>query len=540
MKTFEGNIVDLVAKKIFAGVVFVEGGEILKIEPNSKSYPNYILPGFIDSHIHIESSLMPPSEFARAVIPNGTLATVSDCHEIANVLGFEGINYMQNNVKKSPLKVFFGVPSCVPATQFDSAGANFGVKETEQLLKRDDLTYMGEFMDLDGVRKDNPDTLKKLALARQYNKPIDGHLPGFKGDFAKKFITLGVSTDHETLTCDEAVFKIKNGMKVQIRDGSACKDFENLHSLIPIHYKDLMFCSDDLHPEDIVKGHMKLLVKRAVAFGYDPLKVLQIACLNPVKHYNLPVGLLQKGDAADFIVVNNLKEFEVQRAVIDGNVVFEEKKVCFKRAIPQIVNNFHIEPISQSDIQILAKTDRVLTIQLIRNQLVTDKKVVRTKVVNGLASADVDRDILKIVYLNRYRKSTPKVAFIKGFGFKRGALAESVSHDSHNIVAVGTNDFDLVKAINLVIEKKGGFAVVDGNKTEVLPLPIAGLMSNLEFEEIVKKQHKLSDFITSLGAKPKSSFMTLAFMTLLVIPHLKIGEGGLFDVEKNRFVDVFV
>lgn len=540
MKSIKGNIVDLISQSIFSGIVHIKNGKIKEITKNNNKYNNYILPGFIDTHIHIESSCMPPSEFARAVIPFGTVATVSDCHEIANVMGVSGINYMIKSSKKVPLKIFFGVPSCVPATEFDTSGAKFGTKETNELLKRDELFYMGEFMDLTGIEQNNPTTYKKIELAKKYKKPIDGHLPVFNKDFAKKYIKLGISTDHETITKKDAIFKIKHNMKIQIREGSACKNFDDLIDIIKNHYKDCMFCSDDSHPNELLNGHMNLLVKRAISLGYDPLKVLTVACVNPVKHYNLPVGLLQVGDPADFIEVNNLKELKIKKSVINGITVFDGKKLTFDRVEPKIVNNFVARPLAKQDLLVKAKSDKINVIELVKDQIVTKKTIYQGKIKNGFVVSDIKNDILKIVYMNRYKNLKPKISFIKGFGFSRGAVAESVSHDSHNIVAVGANDDDLLKAINSLISQKGGFFAIDGNKCRSLPLSIAGLMSNLNLENIVKKYEQVNRLIEGFGSTIKSPLMTLGFMALLVVPALKIGEKGLFDTEQNRFIGNFV
>ena len=539
--TLSGNIVDIHNETIFKGTVYVENGhikDIIKDDSVTESY--YILPGLIDSHIHIESSMLIPSEFARLAVVHGTVATVSDPHEIANVLGIDGIKYMIENGKKVPFKFYFGASSCVPATPFETAGAELGLKELEELLAMDEIKYMAEMMNFPGAINRDAFVMDKIAIAQKHNKPVDGHAPGVKGDDARKYIEAGITTDHECFTMEEALEKIKYGMKIQIREGSAAKNFEALVDLLKDHADDVLFCSDDKHPDDLVEGHINQMVKRAVAKGYDIIKVLRNVILNPIKHYNLEVGSLQTGDPADMIVVDNLKDFNILRTYIDGVKVAENGKTLIKPVEANQPNLFLAEPVTVEDISVQSGSEKIKVIEAYDGELITGILNESPKVLNNRIVSNIDNDVLKIVVLNRYESGVkPAVGFIKGFGLKKGALASSVAHDSHNVVAVGTSDAEIVKAMNLVISSKGGVAVVHDNYQDILPLTVAGLMSTDDGFKVAEKYHHLDQKAHELGSKLRAPFMTMSFMALLVIPALKLSDKGLFDGTTFSFTDIF-
>ena len=542
-KTFflSGNIVDIHNETVFKGTVYVENGYIKKIVKDDTVHSSYhILPGLIDSHIHIESSMLVPSEFARLAVVHGTVATVSDPHEIANVLGIEGVKYMIENGKQVPFKFYFGASSCVPATPFETAGAELGVIELDELMAMDEIKYMAEMMNFPGVINEDPLVMEKLTIARKYKKPVDGHAPGLKGEDAKKYIEAGITTDHECFTMEEALEKIKYGMKIQIREGSAAKNFEALVNLLKNHADDVLFCSDDKHPDDLTEGHINQLVKRAVAKGYNPLKVLKNVILNPVRHYGLEVGTLQVDDPADLIVVNNLKDFDVLQTYINGVKVAENGKALIERVEAACPNKFHAGKVGLGDIAVQSGSKTMKVIQTYDGELITGTLTLKAKVENGKVVSNPEEDILKLVVYNRYTTgAVPSVAFIKGFGLKSGALASSVAHDSHNVVAVGVSDEDIVHAMNMVIESKGGVAVVDGDFSDVLPLPVAGLMSTDDGYAVAEKYHNLDKKAHDLGAQLRAPFMTLSFMALLVIPDLKLSDKGLFDGTTFSFTQLF-
>ena len=538
--TVEGNFVDIRARRIFPARVAISDGKIRRVVRLTQAKTRYILPGFIDAHVHIESSMLVPTEFARVAVLHGTVATVSDPHEIANVLGVEGVRYMIENGRKSPLKFNFGAPSCVPATGFETAGATVTAADINELLMSPDVKYLAEMMNWPGVLFDDPSVSKKLAIARKHNKPIDGHAPGLKGEQALTYISKGISTDHECYMLDEARFKLQNGMKVIIREGSAAKNFDTLVPLIDEFFERMMFCSDDKHPDDLVVGHINLLLRRAVAYGCDVFKALQMACLNPVEHYNLDVGTLQVGDSADLIVVDNLLDFNVLKTYINGDLVSEKGRSYIKTERERIVNNFNISPKVTSDFAIQLSTENVNCIQVLDGQLITKKISARVRRNgDGLAHPSVKSDVLKICVVNRYFDAPVAVGFIKGFGFKNGAIASSVAHDSHNIIAVGVDDEAICRAVNALVECRGGLSATDGNgRLEVLPLPVAGLMSTDSAEVVAAKYTELVSMARGLGSRLGSPFMSLSFMALLVIPRLKLSDKGLFDGESFTFCPV--
>lgn len=538
IKTISGNIVDVLNNKIFPGTIEVKNGKIYKITKKNEQYNNYILPGFIDSHIHIESSMLVPSEFARTAVTNGMVAVVSDPHEIANVLGIEGVNFMIKNGKKVPFKFYFGAPSCVPATEFETSGAKIGVKEIKKLLQRDEIKYLGEVMDFPGVISGKKEVIEKINIAKYYDKPVDGHAPGLIGEELESYVNAGISTDHEAYTKEEGLEKIKLGMKILIREGSAAKDFDALSSLIEEYPDFCMFSSDDRHPNDLVKGHIDLLVKKALSLGYDKMKVLQCACVNPVKHYDLDVGLLQVGDKADFIEIDNFEDLSVLRTVINGLIVCNKGWSLIPRVNTKCINNFQIRQKKKEEIEVQYSGNKINVIEAIDGQLITKRFYLEPKVDNNLIISDVERDILKIVVVNRYKNATPSVGFIKNFGLKKGALASSVAHDSHNIIAVGATDEDIIKAVNLIIKNKGGLCVVDENCEKILPLPVAGLMTTKGSFKLAQEYTNIEQAAKSLGSNLSDPFMTLSFMALLVIPDIKLSDKGLFDGKEFKFISL--
>ena len=545
--SISGNLADVHLQKIYAATITVENGIITAIEKTSDEADpssDFMLPGFIDSHVHIESSMLVPSEFARMAVVHGTVATISDPHEIANVCGMEGVEFMIENGKTVPFKFNFGAPSCVPATVFETAGATLDVKDVTNLLKRKEIKYLSEMMNFPGVLFKDKSVMQKIAAAHQQNKPVDGHAPGLRGEQAKQYIEAGISTDHECFTYEEALEKLQYGMKIIIREGSAAKNFEALIELLNDWPEMMMFCSDDKHPDSLVLGHINQLCARAVAKGIDLFKVLKAACVNPVMHYKLDVGLLRKGDAADFIVVKDLKKFEVVKTYINGVLVAEEGRSLIKTSRSEIINNFSCSKKSAADFALPwnGKNENPV-IEALDGQLITNKLSVKPKVVDNYIVSDVANDILKIAVVNRYQSAPVASSLIKNFGLKKGAIASSVAHDSHNIVAVGVDDESICRAVNLVIEHKGGISCVcpaapNGSWTEMaLPLPVAGLMSNEDGYMIAAQYEQLDRMAkVELGATLASPYMTLSFMALLVIPHLKLSDKGLFDGDRFEFV----
>ena len=535
-----GHIVDVRNRRMFDGEITVQNDRIISIEETEKVDDQYILPGFIDSHVHVESSMLVPSEFARLAVVHGTVSTVSDPHEIGNVLGVEGVEYMIENGKKVNFKFNFGAPSCVPATTFETAGAEITPEEVKYLLKKPEVKYLAEMMNWPGVLFKDETAYKKLSIAKELGKPIDGHAPGLRGEQAEQYIKAGMSTDHECFTADEARDKLKHGMKIAIREGSAAKNFEALVELFAEAPEMLMFCSDDKHPDNLVEGHVDQLVKRALAKGHDLFDVLTAACVTPIDHYKLDVGSLQKGDFADFIVVNNLKDFKVSHTYINGIQVADNGKTLIERVENDIINQFNCNPISLTDIQVRAESSSVHVIEALDGQLITNCLEYPAKTDSeGNAISDIENDVLKMVVVNRYNPAPPAIAFIKNFNLKEGAIASSVGHDSHNIIAVGADDESIVKAVNLVIEASGGVSAVSPTSEMVLPLPVAGIMSAENGYEVAKKYTLIDKMSKSLGSTLNSPFMTLSFMALLVIPKLKLSDLGLFDGEKFEFKSLF-
>lgn len=541
--SLSGRLADIHQQRIYPARVDVSDGRIVRIteiDSSELDSDDYILPGFIDSHVHIESSMLVPAEFARLAVVHGTVATVSDPHEIANVCGMEGVQYMIENGKTVPFKFNFGAPSCVPATVFETAGAALDAEAVTQLLGSEDIRYLSEMMNFPGVLHSDPEVMAKIAAAHRLGKPVDGHAPGLRGDTARQYIAAGISTDHECFTAEEALDKLAAGMKIIIREGSAAKNFEALIDLLPDYPGMILFCSDDKHPDSLVLGHINQLCARAVAKGIDLFHILKAACSNPVNHYKLDVGLLRTGDPADFICVKNLEEFIVTKTYINGQLVAKDGQSLIKTTAAGIVNNFSCSPKTPADFAVeVAGTDQqtIPVIEALDGQLITNRLNESALIEDGYIKADITRDILKIVVVNRYQDAPVSKAFIRNFGLRHGAIASSVAHDSHNIVAVGADDESICAAVNAVIGAKGGVSIaLPGAQTEVLPLPVAGLMSQADGYEVAEAYARIDRAAKEAGSTLGSPFMTLSFMALLVIPHLKLSDKGLFDGDSFSFV----
>lgn len=536
-----GRIIDLHAGRIFPGIVTVADGRIAAIrEDASVTDPGLLCPGFVDAHVHIESSMLAPGEFGRLAVVHGTTATVSDPHEIANVLGTEGVRAMQRFATATPLKIHFGIPSCVPATGFETAGAEIGVDDVEELCRDPSLTFLSEVMNYPGVVHGDPVVMEKIAVARRHGKRIDGHAPGLRGDDLRTYVAAGIETDHECFLLDEAREKLALGQKIIIREGSAAKNFEELWPLLLEAPASCMFCSDDKHPDDLLAGHINLLCARAVAKGVPAMDVLRAACLNPVLHYGLRTGLLRPGDPADFIRLADLEGFRVLETVIDGHLVARAGIPLPARTRADIVNRFETGPKVPADFAVPAGAGRLRVIRALDGQIVTEALEADPLVVDGMAVADPTRDLLKIAVVNRYRDAPPAVAFVSGIGLRDGAIASSVAHDCHNIVAVGTSDADLARAVNLVVRHRGGISLAGPDGLEdILPLPIAGIMSDGFAEDVAAGYSRLSRGAKRLGSGLQAPYMTLSFLALLVIPSLKLGDRGLFDGRSFAFTPLF-
>ncbi|WP_340103760.1 adenine deaminase [Rhodohalobacter sp. 8-1] len=543
MQELTGTILDPVNRRSFPGKITFHNGVILSVQkiPEADAGQRIIAPGFVDSHIHIESSMLVPSEFARLAVRHGTVATVSDPHEIANVCGLEGVEYMIENGNKVPLKFFFGAPSCVPATSFETSGSRLTPRDIDKLLERDDILYLAEMMNWPGVLNNDPDVIAKIESAIKRGKPVDGHAPELTGIDAIKYAGAGITTDHECFTIKEARDKIKAGMKIAIREGSAAKNYEALHPLFDEYPDRIMFCSDDKHPDDLILGHINHLAARSLDHGYDLFDVLQASSVHAVRHYGLDVGLLQTGDPADFVILEDIDSMEVLETWINGMCVFRDNSVLFDTIDANIINNFVSRKVSAAELEKrMSSSESELSVPVIvakDGELITEKSMETLTAEDGIILPDPDRDILKVAVVNRYETSEPAVGFIKNFGIKNGAIASSVAHDSHNIIAVGSSDEHLAEVINKIMDSKGGIAVCDDSGTDSLPLPIGGIMTNRNGEETAGAYKRLTQKAIDLGSTLNSPFMTISFMALLVIPKLKLSDKGLFDGENFEFVE---
>jgi adenine deaminase len=542
MKNVRGNIVDIFTGKIFFGEVLIEGGDIRSIEELGPFVDGelYILPGLVDAHVHIESSMLVPVNFATIAIKYGTVAVVSDPHEIANVLGVEGVKFMIQSGNQSFLKFFWGVPSCVPATSFESSGAVIDSLSVERLFQAYSFVCLSEVMNFPGVANRETELMNKIEIALRYNKRIDGHAPGLSGIDLKKYATAGISTDHECSSIEEAEEKIGFGIKIQIREGSSAKNFDALYSLIEKYPDMVMLCCDDIHPEDLIQGHINRILALGVSKGVDVFKLLRAATINPVNHYGLNVGLLRVGDSADFILVKDLKSFDVSQTWINGKCIYNESQNLGVEYVTETINNFVSYSISANDLKIINTFRNYRVIEVLDGELITKSLIVKNLSSEPYLKSDIVNDFLKIVVVNRYMKEKPAIGFVKNFGLKHGAISSSVAHDSHNIIAIGVDDNDIMKAIISIMDLKGGISVVDGDEFLSLPLPVAGLMSVESVDIVANTYLRLNEKVKSLGSTLSSPFMTMSFLALLVIPELKISDRGLFDVTKFQLTDLFV
>ena len=538
--TIKSNLIDLVSNDIYAAEVVIENNIIASIRRIDETLNTFILPGFIDAHVHIESSMLVPSEFARIAVTHGTIGTISDPHEIANVLGIEGVDYMVNNANQVPFYLYFGAPSCVPATHFETAGAIIDSKGIDELLSRKEIVYLAEMMNFPGVIYKDEEVLRKISAAKKHNKPIDGHAPGLLGEDMKAYFSAGISTDHECFKYDEALEKLKQGVHILIREGSAAKNFDTLIPLIESYPKQIMFCCDDKHPDNLMEGHINQHVKRALTKGYNLFDVLRASSYNVIKHYQLPIGLLQVGDTADFIEIDNLTEFNILKTFINGAIVAERGTSYIPILDAPIVNNFNCSLKQPVDFELKASSEHIRVIEALEGQLITNEIRANGILNNGFIESDLENDILKIAVVNRYHDAPISIGFIKNIGLKQGAIASCVAHDCHNIVVVGTNTTDMAHAVNLIIKAKGGISLSNGSEEMVLELPIAGIMTNKPAEEVAELYTAIDKRAKELGSKLKAPYMTLSFMALLVIPHLKLSDKGLFNGKRFEFTDVFI
>ncbi len=543
--TVTANVVDILGRRTYPAEVAVQDGRVASIIETSARPSTYLLPGFIDAHVHIESSMLVPSEFARMAVVHGTVATVSDPHEIGNVLGVAGVEYMLENAAQVPFKVNFGAPSCVPATTFETAGAEISVAEVEKLLDDPRIRYLSEMMNFPGILHGDAACLAKVKAAHDRGKPVDGHAPGLRGEAAARYIAAGITTDHECFTKEEALDKLAAGCKIAIREGSAARNFDALYTLLGEYPGEVMLCSDDKHPDELVAGHINALVRRAVDRGIDLYDALLAACIVPVKHYGLDVGQLRVGDPADFIEVDSLKELDILRTWIDGQLVADAGATTIPRVEPPVVNQFIASRLEVGDLTVPAPADASAKLQVIEaldGQLITNRLSIIPRVDAGQVTSDVAHDVLKLVVVNRYSKAPPAIAFIKNFGLRQGAMASSVAHDSHNVIAVGVTDADLAAAVNLVMEAGGGLSAASASDraAEVLPLPVAGLMATGTCQEVAAAYSRLDRLAKEWGSPLRAPYMTLSFMALLVIPALKLSDLGLFDGGKFEFTPLLV
>lgn len=543
--TIEANLVDIINRRIYPARVDISNGKILSITELEQvdDDTGYILPGFVDAHIHVESSMMPPTEFARLAVVHGTVATVSDPHEIANVLGEAGVEYMLREADRVPLKFCFGAPSCVPATKFETAGAHLDASAVKRLLELDQIGYLSEMMNFPGVLHKDREVLEKIAASKALGKPIDGHAPGLRGTDARNYFAAGITTDHECFTYEEGKEKAELGVHILIREGSAARNYDALHPLIKEYPKQIMFCSDDKHPDDLIAGHINLLVRQSIQLGYDLFDVLFAACVHPVHHYSLEVGLLTEGSPADFIRVSDLENFDILETWINGECVARDGQSLINHLPSDTPNSFSVIPKKPADFAIEASSTRIKIIKAIDGEIVTQADEDDLHIEDGFYAVDKNKDILKIAVVNRYaQNAAPSVAFVRGFGLTQGALASSVAHDSHNIVVVGTSDNSICAAVNEIIKHKGGVvAVNDKFESKVLPLPIAGLMSPVDGYELAAMYAEVDNWTKeTLGCQVKAPFMLLSFLALPVIPTLKITDLGLFDVEKFAFTSISI
>ena len=568
---FTAYILDVLTDSVYPARITIEAGifkEIVPIhvtEETKIDVEGLMLPGFIDSHIHIESSMMTPAQFAKIAVRHGTTAVVCDPHEIANVCGIEGIEFMIENASTVPFNFYFAAPSCVPATAFETSGAILDSDDIEFLLQKDEIVALAEMMNFPGVIGQDSEVLRKLELARKYKKPIDGHAPLVSGKDLDKYIEQGIVTDHECSSFQEAMEKKQKGMKIMVRDGSSAKDMEALFDFSERieHYKNQdsfgiipnevlsrrlhspifdFIVSDDKHPNDLIRGHLNESVKKAADLGIDIIKAIEMVTINPAAHFDLDAGSIVTGAKADFIIIDNLNDLNILKTYISGECVFDGEEVLFDIGEVEVENSITSDEKFAEDFDVYFDGDecKVNVIECTDGDLLTKKATARLITKDGIVQPDIFQDILKIAVVERYGSNTVANGFIKGFGLKKGAIASSIAHDSHNIVVVGYSSEMMAEAVNTVIENKGGIAVVSEDFEDSLSLPIAGLMSNEDAYDIAKKLDILHRMASALGCKLDSPFMTMAFMSLLVIPSIKLSDKGLFDGDSFEFMDVII
>jgi adenine deaminase len=539
MKIIRANHIDIYSEEIYPAEISIKNGVIKSIKKVKGVVKNFILPGFIDAHIHIESCMVSPLEFSKVAVSHGSIGAISDPHEIANVLGMEGIMYMLENAKKTPFKFLFGAPSCVPATEFESSGAILDSKAIEKILKLENIGFLSEMMNYPGVINGDKEVLEKINVSQSMGFPIDGHAPGLMGKDLEKYAAAGISTDHECFTYEEALQKIELGMKILIREGSGAKNFDALIPLLKEHPDKVMFCTDDLHPDDLMVGHINLLVKRAIDLGYNMFDSIRAGGFLANKHYNLKTGMLKENDPADFILIDTLENWKILSTYINGNPVFNDGSIFISGNSDKNPNVFNIEEIEDDDLKVHAKGEKIKIIQVIDGELITKKTIDEAPLKNELVVAEPSKDILKLVVINRYQNTKPAVGFIRGFNLQQGAIASSIGHDSHNIICVGTDDRSITNTVNWIIRKKGGIAVQIDDEIQGMELEIAGIMSSRSVEEVAKAYSKISMYAKNIGCTLKAPLMTLSFMALLVIPELKLSDKGLFDGKTFSFTSIF-
>lgn len=535
----EGQLVDLPGDRLYPARVRVEGGFIREITPIPHSSGPFLIPGFVDAHVHVESSMLPPSEFARMASVHGTVATVSDPHEIANVLGETGVHYMLNNARGLDFVFCFGAPSCVPATGFETAGAELDAAAVARLLEEPQVGYLAEVMNFPGVLAADPGLMAKIRAAQAAGKPVDGHAPGLRGEQAGRYAAAGISTDHECVSLDEALDKLACGMHILIREGSAARNFEALWPLLRSHPDRVMFCSDDKHPNDLVHGHINSLVARAVAKGIPVLDALRAAFLNPLRHYRLPLGLLREGDPANLVALRDLEHFAALDTWVGGRHLASGGRPLMAHQQVSAPNRFAAQPLSADALRLPLEGPRVQVMVVDDGQIVTRRGWADVRQSGPWLEPDTERDLLVLAVINRYEPAPPALAIVQGFGLKRGALASTVAHDSHNIIAVGADRESLARAVNALVEYGGGVAAADAQGCELLPLPIAGLMSDRDGWEVARRYEQVDAMAKAMGCALEAPFMSLSFLALLVIPSLKLSDKGLFDGERFAFTPLF-
>lgn len=538
---------DFGRQNFYFGQMTIDEGRVVEIRETGDKRLNWeerelarpiVLPGLVDSHVHIESSMLMPSRFAKQAIRFGTVSIVSDPHEIANVLGLEGIELMIKDAGKASFKIYITAPSCVPATSMESAGAILKAEHLEKLFSENKAVALGEMMNYPGVLANNTDVIEKIGLAKKFGKPVDGHAPGLSGALLDTYIRAGIHTDHECSSLIEAEEKISKGMKVLIREGSSAKNFDQLYQLIDKYPRMVMLCTDDYHPDDLLNGHIDRLIRRGVSAGVNFFNLYRAASINPIMHYQLQTGMLRTGDPADFIIADAVDPFRVIATYINGEPVFRDGKVDVDLPPVDLLNAFHALPVNSADLEVTGQTGLYRIIHAWDGELITGSEIAQLIAKEGVVQADLKNDILKIVVLNRYLPAKPSVGWISGFGIKKGALASSIAHDSHNIIAVGTSDEEIAEAVNQIIFHKGGIVITESGMSEIIPLPVAGLMSADEAGEVGLRYAELTGIVRRLGSQLKAPFMALSFMALLVIPHLKIGDRGLFNCDTFEFTDL--